>query len=152
MFEPRLNLVLVTSTIVALLAPRSGLAASLGVVSTSPARLQAVAKNSAVTINFDRPVLPASITPASFRVFGKQSGVAIGPVTFSNGNASVTLTPRRPFVAGAGSTCNDHNACTAGETCNGAGLCRGFTSCRTSSTCNICGSKCTLQAGLCKCG
>ncbi len=54
--------------------------------------------------------------------------------------------------APAGSSCNDGNACTVGETCNAAGVCGGFTSCRTSSTCNICGSTCALQAGVCKCG
>jgi cysteine-rich repeat protein len=51
-----------------------------------------------------------------------------------------------------GSPCNDHNTCTSGETCDGLGQCRGFTACNTSLTCNICGSKCTLSAGVCKCG
>ncbi len=52
----------------------------------------------------------------------------------------------------AGQSCNDHSTCTTGETCNAAGVCRGFTSCNTTLTCNICGSKCTLQASVCKCG
>jgi cysteine-rich repeat protein len=52
----------------------------------------------------------------------------------------------------AGSPCNDHNTCTTGEKCNGIGQCVGFTSCNTTLTCNICGSKCTLKAGVCKCG
>ena len=49
-------------------------------------------------------------------------------------------------------SCNDLNSCTVGEKCNGAGVCHGFTSCRIDSTCNVCGSKCKLQAGACKCG
>ena len=52
----------------------------------------------------------------------------------------------------AGSTCTDFNTCTTGETCNGIGHCVGFTSCNTTLTCDICGSKCRLQAGQCTCG
>ena len=48
--------------------------------------------------------------------------------------------------------CNDHNTCTTGEKCNGAGTCTGFTSCNTTLTCNICGSKCTRNGSVCKCG
>lgn len=50
------------------------------------------------------------------------------------------------------SPCNDHNTCTSGEKCNAVGQCVGFTTCNTTLTCNICGSKCTLAAGVCKCG
>jgi len=52
----------------------------------------------------------------------------------------------------AGAACNDHNTCTTGETCNSFGQCRGFTACNTNSTCDFCGSKCKLNAGVCKCG
>lgn len=48
--------------------------------------------------------------------------------------------------------CTDHNTCTSGEKCNSVGHCIGFTACNTTLTCNICGSKCTLAAGVCKCG
>jgi len=51
-----------------------------------------------------------------------------------------------------GAACNDHNTCTTGETCNAFGVCRGFTACQTTLTCDFCGSKCTLKAGVCKCG
>lgn len=54
MFQPRHNFVLIASTMFALLAPRAAFAALLAVASTRPARLAAVAKNSAVTITFDR--------------------------------------------------------------------------------------------------
>jgi cysteine-rich repeat protein len=52
----------------------------------------------------------------------------------------------------AGTSCNDYNTCTTGEKCNGFGVCGGFTSCNTTLTCDFCGSKCRLQAGVCKCG
>ncbi len=51
-----------------------------------------------------------------------------------------------------GTSCDDRNPCTVGESCDEAGVCGGFTSCRTNTTCNICGSQCTLQAGACRCG
>ncbi len=51
-----------------------------------------------------------------------------------------------------GSACNDGNTCTTGEMCNAAGVCGGFTACNTTLTCNVCGSKCTQQGAVCKCG
>ena len=95
---PRCRLVLMTFAVLLVTAVAS--AAPLQVVGVSPGRLSTAAATSAVTITFDRAVLPASVTAASFRVFGKQSGVATGPVTFSNANQSVTLTPSRRFAAG----------------------------------------------------
>ncbi len=115
MAQPRANFVLIASTLFALLAPRAGFAVPLAVVSTSPARLEVVARNSAVTITFDRPVLPASVTAASFRVFGKQSGRASGLLTFSGSNQSVTLTPSRPFLAGESVVVNLSHAITAAD-------------------------------------
>ena len=52
----------------------------------------------------------------------------------------------------SGSNCNDFNTCTTGERCDSVGRCVGFTSCNTSLSCSLCGSKCTQQAGVCKCG
>jgi hypothetical protein len=75
-------------------------AAAISVVSQSPARLAVAAKTMAVTITFDAAVDPASITPGSFRVFGKQSGTATGAFSFSPDDTAVTLTPTRPFLAG----------------------------------------------------
>src|SRR5262245_43733449 len=77
-----------------------GAATPLQVVTRSPERLTAAARTAAVTITFDRAVDHSSITPASFRVFGKQSGTATGSFTFSPDDTAVTLTPTRPFVAG----------------------------------------------------
>src|SRR5215475_7223955 len=90
----------VLTGVLALLATRASTATPLQVVGVDPARLATAPRSSAVTVTFDRAVLPASVTAASFRVFGKQSGAAQGPMTLSNGNRSVTLTPSRPFAAG----------------------------------------------------
>jgi len=68
--------------------------------SLSPARLAIASGTAAVTITFDVPVDRTTITASSFRVFGKQSGTATGPFTFSNLDKSVTLTPTNPFLAG----------------------------------------------------
>jgi len=66
----------------------------------SPGRLGIAARNAAVTVTFDVPVDRTTITASSFRVFGKQSGTATGPFTFSNADKSVTLTPSHAFLAG----------------------------------------------------
>ncbi|MBI1817094.1 MAG: VCBS repeat-containing protein [Deltaproteobacteria bacterium] len=100
MFNARQSLLLITAIVFSLLVSRAGSASTLTVVSMSPTRLASAAKNTAVTITFDQALLPSTITASSFRVFGKQSGVASGPFTFSNANQSVTLTPGRPFAAG----------------------------------------------------
>ena len=70
------------------------------VVSTSPVRNTMASATTAISITFDEPLLTSSITPSSFRVFGRASGTASGAIAFSNGNATLTLTPSRPFSAG----------------------------------------------------
>src|SRR5262245_1091769 len=82
------------------LAATAASAATLQVVSTSPARNTFAPAGTTVAITFDQAVLPASITGASFRVFGRATGPASGAITFSNGNQTLTLTPSRPFSAG----------------------------------------------------
>src|SRR5262249_24107108 len=49
---------------------------------------------------FDQPLLPASVTGTSFRVFARATGPVSGPVALSNGNRTITLTPSRSFSAG----------------------------------------------------
>ena len=78
----------------------TGPAIAISVVSLSPSRLGVAPRSAAVTITFDRAVDHSSITADSFRVFGKQSGTASGPFTFSPDDTAVTLTPGRPFLAG----------------------------------------------------
>ena len=74
--------------------------AELAVTALAPARHTMAPRTSAVSVTFDRPVLTTSVTGASFRVFGHSSGAASGPVTFSNANQTLTLTPTRRFAAG----------------------------------------------------
>ena len=83
----------------ALAAPAA--AQNLVVVSTAPARYQGhVSELTTVSVTFDRAVQRASITAASFRVVGRWSGRASGPIAFSNGDRTVTLTPAAAFSAG----------------------------------------------------
>jgi hypothetical protein len=89
---------LVVASLAVALATAPALAIS--VESLNPIRLGVAPRNTAITITFDSAVDHASITPDSFRVFGKQSGTASGPFTFSPDDTSVTLTPSRPFLAG----------------------------------------------------
>ena len=114
--QPGVSTVLLAAASFLVLAPRAGSATSLTVASTSPARLAAAAKNTPVSITFDRAVMPSTVTSTSFRVFGKQSGVASGAFTFSNANQTVTLTPTQPFVAGEVVIVNLSHAITAADT------------------------------------
>ena len=75
-------------------------AAEPHVASTAPPRLSFAAAATTVAITFDQPLLPASITSSSVRVFGRATGTASGPLVLSNTNHTVTLTPSRPFSAG----------------------------------------------------
>ena len=100
MKETRLRLAFAAAPAIVLLLAGVGAAAPLQVVARSPERLTASARTAGVTITFDRSVDHSSITSASFRVFGKQSGTATGSFTFSPDDTAVTLTPTRPFVAG----------------------------------------------------
>ena len=64
-------------------------------------------------ITFAEPIQPATITSASFRVFGRWSGVATGTLSLSNGDRTVTFSPSRPFFAGETVTVMLSNAVTA---------------------------------------
>ncbi len=83
-----------------LLAARAALAAEPQVVSTSPVRLSFAPATTAVSITFDQPLLPSSLTASSVRVFGRSSGTKSGPLTLSDTDHTVTLTPSTPFSAG----------------------------------------------------
>jgi hypothetical protein len=98
MRSSRINLVLICATLMIALAARS--ASAISVTALSPTRLGIAPRTTSITLTFDGAVDHASITPSSFRVFGKQSGTATGPFTFSAGDTAVTLTPSRRFFAG----------------------------------------------------
>ncbi|MGH7725733.1 MAG: FG-GAP-like repeat-containing protein [Candidatus Eiseniibacteriota bacterium] len=87
-------------TVLLLLVSPPAVIAQLQVVTTSPSRNTMVPVVSNVSITFDRPLQVSSVTPASFRVFGRWSGNVPGTVSFSNGNRTVTFDRQRPFSAG----------------------------------------------------
>lgn len=69
--------------------------------SSSPApRAANVPIATPIVLNFDQPILTSSINNQTFYVFGRWSGRALGAITFSNSNQTVTLTPTRRFSAG----------------------------------------------------
>ena len=74
--------------------------AQLAAIGTSPARNSMASVSSLVSVTFDRPLLTSSVTPASFRVFGRWSGNVSGTFEFSNGNRTATFVRHRPFSAG----------------------------------------------------
>jgi hypothetical protein len=101
--QPSRTAHVVTSMV--LLAASAVLAAQPNVVSTSPVRHTMAPANTAISITFDQPLLQSSITPASFRVFGRASGShtagsPTGTITFSNGDKTVSFQPAEPFSAG----------------------------------------------------
>lgn len=80
-------------------APASG--GTLAVEATEPPRNAGnVAPTAAITIHFDRAVAAASVSGASFRAYGKQSGPVSGTFTLLPGDLAVRLRPGRPFVPG----------------------------------------------------
>ena len=74
----------------------------LTVTSVEPSGQETSApRGGAITVHFDRPVVPASVTAmSSFWAFGRWSGTVSGTFSFSNGDQSVTLTPDQPLSAG----------------------------------------------------
>ncbi len=77
------------------------LGGTLAVESTEPPRNAGnVAPTSAITIHFDRAVSVASVSAASLRAYGRQSGPVSGTFTFLPGGLGVRLRPGRPFVPG----------------------------------------------------
>ncbi len=86
---------------VATAAMGAAAAGELTVVSTEPpAHTLAAPVRAAIVVHFDQPVLPASVTPASFRAFGRWSGVVSGTRVLSDGDQTVSLVPDAPLFFG----------------------------------------------------
>jgi hypothetical protein len=82
-----------------LLAPGSVLA--LAVTAVSPARHANTApRDTAIAIDFDRAVDPATVTAQSFWVWGRSGGRMPGSVAFANGGTQLVFTPQRAFFPG----------------------------------------------------
>lgn len=75
-------------------------AAELQVVATSPSGNAFASATTAIRIDFDRALDPATVSADTVRVFGRGTGTATGPLVLSNGDQSLTLTPTRRFSAG----------------------------------------------------
>jgi methionine-rich copper-binding protein CopC len=75
--------------------------AALAVVSTAPAsNATNVARSASVTITFDRAVVPASVTSANLRIWGRSSGPIATTAQWSAGNTVLTLAHATPFFPG----------------------------------------------------
>ncbi|MCC6321745.1 MAG: VCBS repeat-containing protein [Phycisphaerales bacterium] len=75
--------------------------AQLAVSSTSPTmNAHNVARDSVVSVTFDRPVSTGTFTTANFKVFGKLTGPVAGTLSFANADHKVLFTPTRPLLAG----------------------------------------------------
>ena len=77
------------------------LAQAIAVSTTTPVgNANNISRNSAIVVNFDRPLARTSITATSFWVWGTQSGRAAGTIAFSNSDQTLTLTPSGRFFPG----------------------------------------------------
>jgi hypothetical protein len=75
--------------------------AELIVQSVSPARNGSnVSPLANISVTFNQPVDTTSFTNQTFWAFGRSSGTAVGTLSFSNGDRTVTLTPNRRFQVG----------------------------------------------------
>jgi hypothetical protein len=89
------------SSIALLLSVCGAASAQMTVTSGSPLKNENnIARTSSVSVTFDRPVNPATFTPANCHLFGKISGPITASYSFSNSDRTVTLTPARVFAAG----------------------------------------------------
>jgi hypothetical protein len=101
--------------LVLLLTARAA-SAELVVTTLVPGRHTTVGATTIVAVTFDRAVNTATVTNASFRVFGRNSGPASGAFSFSNSDKTVTFTPSAPFAAGEVVTVNLAETLTAADT------------------------------------
>jgi hypothetical protein len=78
-------------------------AAQLAVTSFTPTRNNpSVPRSASITLTFDRPLNPATVTNANVRAFGKVRGPIAAALTLSNSNRTITLDPTSDFAAGEG--------------------------------------------------
>ena len=84
-----------------LLLPALATAQSLTVIAVSPtANAVSADRATAVVIDFNQQVDPASFDATSMMVFGRWTGVARGTLSFEQNDTRVRFVPDRPFSAG----------------------------------------------------
>ncbi|HEX2837240.1 MAG TPA: FG-GAP-like repeat-containing protein [Phycisphaerales bacterium] len=89
------------TSVLCIAALATSTAAQLTVQSTTPSmNANNAARSGSISVTFDRAVDQSTFTTARFHAFGKVSGPISGPLTFSNSDRTVTLTPAAPFMAG----------------------------------------------------
>lgn len=92
-------------------------AAPMQVTQVFPPRNSVAPATTAIVIDFDKPVIPASLSLSTFRVFGKASGAKTGTLVRSNGGLRVTFQPTEPFSAGETVRVNlSHDLATLNQT------------------------------------
>lgn len=100
----KLFLVLITAvfTIVGVSAlARSEPTGGFMVVAASPApRSLGAATHAIITVTFDRPVNPSTVTGETFHAFGRWSGPVAGAIGFTNLDQTIILTPTNLLSAG----------------------------------------------------
>jgi hypothetical protein len=89
-------------TITVAMSPISPQAAPLQVTQIAPPCNSLAEPTAAVVVDFDKPLNPASVSPTTFRVFGKATGTKSGTLLLSNGDRRITFQPNEPFSAGEG--------------------------------------------------
>lgn len=76
-------------------------AGTLSIASISPsANALTAPPHTPIVVTFDRPVDPATVTPASFSAFGRSSGLMAAVFEFSDNDQTVTLRPSRHWSCG----------------------------------------------------
>jgi hypothetical protein len=99
--QPLIRIALVLGAVLVTAADRlPAQSGDLKVTAVHPPPVAGASVDAVITIDFDRPLAPSSITGDSFRAFGRAGGPVGGAFSFANGNRSVTLSPSRPFLAG----------------------------------------------------
>jgi len=97
----RLAALLLLLPTAALAAPLPAPVGGLSVLAVDPARHAIGASTAApISITFDAPLAPASLSPASVRVYGTWSGVVPGTLSLGGGGTTLTFQPARPYFAG----------------------------------------------------
>lgn len=68
-------------------------------ITPTPNALQQL-PSTAIVVQFDSAIDPATVTSSSFLVWGEQTGRHAGTISFGSGNTQISFTPGTPFASG----------------------------------------------------